>query len=244
MPAPGTPLTAPPGYVGYTPTPLGNFPLKRVGALSKAAMILVAVAGLCSLLTYLIGLPLVDDAEAFLRGETSSDDFARTMAPYGVVVLVQGVATIAAVVLVMIWMYRLAANLRAMHRGTRWGPGWAIGGWFLPPLLYIIPFLMFREMWKASDPDIPIGGDWTSRPVSWVVTAWFVVYGPISVVVQAVSASSGFSLGGSERDLAQQVVDAQDTAALAGVAGVVAAVLFVVMAAQLTSRHKRLIGEE
>jgi hypothetical protein len=243
MPTPGTPLTAPPGYVGYTATPLTSSPLKRVGALAKAAMILVGIAGACSLLTYLIGLPLVDDAEAFLRGDTSSNDFARTMAPYGVVALVQGVATLAAVVLVMIWMYRLAANLRAMHRGTRWGPGWAIGGWFLPPLLYIIPFLMFRELWKASDPDVPIGGDWRSGSVTWVLTAWFVVYGPVSIVVQAISASSGFSLGGSERDLAEQVVDAQDTAAFAGVAGVAAAALFVVMATQLTNRHKRLIGE-
>jgi hypothetical protein len=243
MPAPGTPLTAPPGYVGYTANPLGNYPLKRVGALAKAAMILVGIAGACSLLTYVIGIPLVDDAEAFLRGETSSDDFAQTMAPYGIVALVQGIATLAAVVLVMVWMYRVASNLRAMHRGTRWGPGWAIGGWFLPPLLYVIPFLMFRELWRASDPDVPIGGDWKSRPVSWVVTAWFVVYGPVSIVVQVVSASSGFNFGGSERDLAQQVVDAQDTAALAGVAGVAAAVLFAVMATGLTGRHQQLIGE-
>ena len=243
MPPPGSPLAAPPGYVGYTATPLGNYPLKRVGALAKAAMILVGIAGACSLLTYLIGIPLVDDAEAFLRGDTSSNDFARTMAPYGVVALVQGVATLAAVVLVMMWMHRLAANLRAMHRGTRWGPGWAIGGWFLPPLLYIIPFLMFRELWRASDPDVAIGGEWRSRPVSWVVTAWFVVYGPVSIVVQAVSAGSGLSFGGSERDLAEQVVDAQDTAAFAGVAGVVAAALFIAMAARLTSRHKQLIGE-
>jgi hypothetical protein len=102
---------------------------------------------------------------------------------------------------------------------------------------------MFRELWKASDPDVPIGGEWRSRTVSWIVTAWFVVYGPMSIVVQVISARSGFSFGGSERDLAQQVVDAQDTAALAGVTGVAAAALFVVLAARLTSRHKQLIGE-
>ena len=222
---------------------MSSMQLKRVGAVARAAMILVGVAGGFALLTALLNYPLVDDAEAFLDGETSSDDFARSMAPYGVVTLVQAVATLASVVLVMIWMYRLAANLKALHRNGRWSPGWAIGGWFLPPLLYVIPFLMFRELWKASDPEVPVGGEWKSRPVSWVVTAWFVVYGPISIVVQIVSASAGFTMGGTERDLAQQVIDAQDTAALAGVVGAVAAVLFIIMARQLTERHRRLIGE-
>ena len=56
----------------------------------------------------------------------------------------------------MIWMYRMAANHRALQRNGTWAPGWAIGGWFLPPGgLYIIPFLMFRELWKASDPNGP-----------------------------------------------------------------------------------------
>lgn len=217
--------------------------LKRVGAISKAAMILVGVSGGFALLTWLVGLPVVDDAEAYLDGETSSDDFARAMAPYGVVTLVQAIATLAAIVLVMIWMFRLASNTKALHRNGRWGPGWAIGGWFLPPLLYIIPFLMFRELWKASDPDVPIGGEWKSRPVSWVVTAWFVVYGPASLVVQIVSANAGFSMGATEQDLARQVIDAQDTAALTGVVGAIAAALFIVMAHQLTDRHRRLIGE-
>ena len=222
---------------------MSSMQLKRVGPVSKAAMILVGLSGGFALLTWLVGLPVVDDAEAFLDGETTSDDFARAMAPYGVVTLVQAVATLAAVVLVMIWMFRLASNAKALHRNGRWGPGWAIGGWFLPPLLYIIPFLMFRELWKASDPDVPVGGEWKSRPVSWVVTAWFVVYGPVSIVVQVVSASAGFNMGATEDDLAQQVIDAQDTAALAGIVGAVAAVLFIVMARQLTGRHRRLIGE-
>jgi len=214
-----------------------------VGTLAKAAMILVGVSGGSALLTYLVGLPAVDDAERFLAGETSSDDFATAIAPYGIVTLVQGVATIAAVVLVMIWMHRVASNHKAMHRNGRWGPGWAIGGWFLLPFVYVIPYLMFRELWKASDPHVPVGGDWKPRPVGWVVTAWFVVYGPVSLAVQVLSVSTGLSFGGSERDLAQQMVDSQDTAVLAGAVGAIAAVLFILMARRLTSRHQRLIGE-
>ena len=217
--------------------------LKRVGGVARAAMILVGLAGGFALLTAVLHYALVADAEAFLDGDLSSDDFAVSMAPYGIVALVQALATIASAVLVMIWMFRLAANLRSMHRNGRWAPGWAIGGWFLPPFLYVIPFLMFRELWKASDPEVPIGGEWRSRPVSWVVTAWFVVYGPVSIIVQIIAADAGLGLGGTERDIAEQIVDGQDTTALAGVIATGAAVLFIIMARQLTERHRRLIGE-
>ena len=238
------PLAAPPGYAGYRGTPVTTFGLKRIGAVAKAAMILVGVAGASSLLTYLVGIPLVDDARAFLDGEASSDDFTRALIPYGAVGLVQAVAMLASAVLVMIWMYRIAANLKALQRAGRWGPGWAIGGWFLPPFLYVIPFLMFRELWKASDPDVPIGGGWRTRSVSWTVTAWFVVYGPVSLVVTLMSAGSSLNIGGTERQLAEQLVDAQGTAAVSGIVSVVAAVLFVAMARQLTRRHQQLIGED
>ena len=61
----------------------------------------------------------------------------------------QGALQIAAAVVVIIWMYRLAWNHRALHRGGTWGPAWAIGGWFLPPIVYVIPTLMLHELWKA-----------------------------------------------------------------------------------------------
>ena len=58
----------------------------------------------------------------------------------------------------MIWMFKMAKNVRALGRqGLRYAPGWAIGGWFVPPcVLYVVPWLMFRELWKASDPEPPI----------------------------------------------------------------------------------------
>ena len=54
-------------------------------------------------------------------------------------------------VLVMIWMYRISANLRAFGMTTTWHPLFAIFGWFLPPVvLYVIPFLMLREQWTSQ----------------------------------------------------------------------------------------------
>ncbi len=221
---------------------MGSVPLKRVGSISRAAMILVAVSAVMAVASWLVGLAIVSDAEEFLDGEMSTDDFAISIAPWGLVALVQGVATLAAVVLVIIWMQRIAKNHQLLHRTGTWGPGWAIGGWFLPPLLYVIPFLMFRELWKASDPDVPLGGDWKSGSVSWVVPAWFVLYGPVSIIAQFAGGAS-LNFGGSERDIAEQIVDGQTTAALSGLVALASGALFILMARGLTARHQRLTGE-
>ena len=43
--------------------------------------------------------------------------------------------------------------------------------------MYVIPTLMLREMWKASDPDVPVGGDWKSRDrASPLPLLWLIVY--------------------------------------------------------------------
>jgi hypothetical protein len=207
-------------------------------------MILVGVAAAASVGVWLAGLAIVGDAEDFLDERLSLSDFQTSVALYGLMGVVQVAATIAAFVVTVIWMYRLAANLRALQRGNRWAPGWAIGGWFLPPFLYIIPFLMFRELWKASDPDVPVGGEWRSRSVSPLVTAWFVVYSPLAIVVQgATSTTTSLELSNSEEALAEQIVDGQTGAALLALVMVVGAALFIAMAHQLTQRHRRLIGE-
>ena len=217
--------------------------LDRVGGVAKAAVILVAVAGLFSFINWIAAVATAGDAEDFLAGERSSDDFATSLLLYGGAGLVQGAATLASAILVIVWMHRVASNHKKLQRTGTWGPGWAIGGWFLPPFLYVIPFLMFRELWKASDPAVPIGGDWRSGKVAPIVTAWFVVFGPLSLVLQIATASSNFNLGTSDRDVAEQIVDSQTALLVSGLISVAGAVLFVVMARQLTERHTRLTGE-
>lgn len=242
-PPPGSQLAAPPGYVGYTPSPMSSITLKRVGAVGRAAQIVVAVAALGAVAAFVAGLAINDEAERYLDGDLSRSDFQTSILPYSLVGLVQAAATLASVVLVIIWMYRLASNHRTLHRNGRWGPGWAIGGWFLPPFLYVIPFLMFRELWKASDPAVPVGGEWRANRVSPVVTAWFVVYGPVSLIVQVLTASTTFNFSNSERALAEQIVDNSAMTGVAAAVGLVAGALFIAMTRALTDRHRRLIGE-
>lgn len=222
---------------------MGSVPLQRVGKLATAVVALTATSAVVSLITVWASQAAQGDAEALLDGTIDTDEFVERAAPYLLMSTVQAVATLATAVVTMIWMYRIAKNHRTLHRGTTWGPGWAIGGWFLPPLLFVIPFLMFRELWKASDPAVPIGGDWKSGRVSPVVPVWFLLYSVIPIVLLVVQSSSGFNLGASERDLAQQIIDDQQATAVGAVVALAGAAAFIVLVRGVTARHRELTGE-
>jgi hypothetical protein len=235
---------APAGYAGYTPSPMGSLSLKRVGGVGRAAVILIAMSAIFSALEVIFSQTIADDAETFLAGGMSSEDFIKSMAPYLLMAFVQGAAVIASVVLFMIWMYRLASNHRSLHRGATWGPGWAVGGWFLPPLLYIIPMLMLRELWRASDPDVPIGGDWKSRPATPLVAIWFVIYSLVPLGLMFAQNDTVLSgLGGSEEELAKQISGDQGIVIASMIATVVAAGVTIALMRALTNRHQHLTGE-
>lgn len=223
---------------------MASVPLKRVGGVARASSILVAITGALSILTVAATQLVVDDADAFLDGRTGSDEFLEAATPYALLSFLQAALLLASAIVVIIWMYRVASNHRTLHRGTTWGPGWSIGGWFAPPFLYIIPFLVLRESWKASDPDVPVGGEWRKGPVSPVVTAWFVLFGPIQAALQFSQLGDTFSgFGASEEALAEQITGDLTIPVLGAVSDVIAAILFVVLVRRLTARHCRLTGE-
>jgi len=211
--------------------------------LATAATALVSVAAAVSIVAIWAARAAEDDARALIDETITAEEFVEQAAPYLLMSVVQAVATGAAAVVTMIWMFRIAKNHRTLHRGGTWGPGWAIGGWFLPPLLFVIPFLMFRELWKASDPGTAIGGEWRSNPVSWLVPAWFILYSLLPLGLLVGQFSDGLSLGASERDMAQQVIDNQGMTILSAVVAVAGAIVFIMLLRGLTARHRALTGE-
>lgn len=227
--------------------------MKRVGGLSTALAILVGVVGVAALFSAILSGGLRDTARDFRAGLISEDEFLESYVAVGLLGFVQLAATIAAFTLTVIVMYRLASNHRALGRAGRWAPGWAIGGWFLPPLvLYVIPYLMFRELWKASDPDLPDSHDaWRAAPVSPVVSIWWVLYGllPLGIIIAqfnqgsgAVGSGSG-GLASTSEALAQTLEEQYALTLVAGVGTLAAAIAFIVMLRGLSARHRRLIGE-
>lgn len=244
-PPPPPDLAPPPGYAGYSQNLSASIDLKRVGSLRTVLVIVLAVYVVGAIIG-VIGAPgVVDSAEDFLAGNISDDDFNEDLMVYGLLGGLSGAAGLAIIVLSIIWMYRIVKNHRSIGRRTRWGPGMAIGGWFLPPFLYIIPTLILNEAWKASDPEVPPGDDrWRSNQGNPLIWVWFAVYGVGTLVISAINTSLQFrQFGGDADDVADAYADSLPVLIAMAVVNIVSAVLWALVVRRLTERHTQLTGE-
>jgi len=245
-PPPPPDLAPPPGYAAYTPTLASAVPLKRIRGISTAIVILLAVYAVGAVIA-IIGTPgLVDSAEDFLAERISQDDFESDVATYGLMTSLSGAAQVAIIVLSIIWTYRLVKNHRTIGRQTTWGPGMAIGGWFLPPFLYVIPTLVLREAWKAADPAVPPADErWKQNGENPLLWLWFLVYGVGTLVVGIISGTVQFrQFGGDVDDLAESYADSGGWLVTGNVVGIVSAVLWALVVRQWSARHMALTGEQ
>jgi len=191
-PPPPPDLAPPPGYVGYTS---GRDSARTIVTLRNVILLSLVVLAIITAIQLARTPDLIDTSRDLIAGRITVDQYEDDVAP-GALSIAGQIPSIACIVLSVIWLYRqIRAHVAAGRRGT-WGPGWAIGGWFLPPLvLYIIPLLVLRETWKAADADVPIGDDaWkTSRvhPILWV---WWVLYGLAPAVLAVLSFAGGLSV--------------------------------------------------
>ena len=242
-PPPPAYLTAPPNFGAYNASGTGaSSPLQNVGGLAKWITRLMAVIVVLSAFTVSISFNLRGQARDFLDGKLSDTDFTNSFGLTGLLAILTGAATLAVFVLTIIWMFRLARNNQTLGRVGTWVPGWAIGGWFLPPcVLYVIPFLMMRDLWKGSDPQS--GPDWKKNPVDPVVTTWWILYGLIPTFFIGVTFSGASSLTTqSTEDAARKLVDSFTISTLASVCQLAAAIAFIQLVRRLTARHKQFTG--
>jgi hypothetical protein len=193
-PPPGAYAPPPPGYApppgygppaafgapsGVTPYP-GRSPFRSLRGLTTALTVLFWVLAGCGALC-LIALfnqrAVVDD----ITGGNVSDALARVRhADNGIhaTIGIFAVVSIAITVLFIIWFWRAAKNNELFgRRDPRFGPGWAIGGWFIPLASWVIPALLAQDLWRGSDQASPPGDpSWRRRPASAVVGWWWAAY--------------------------------------------------------------------
>lgn len=206
VPAP-PPQSAPPGYYA------GTSPTAPAGAPPTAAPRWRSLRGLTAALTWLFALHIVltvlliigvfhhltvlnDKDVGGLVLDTKAVNDANSF-PGAMFVLSVPVA-VGILVLLIIWLYRAAKNNEALGRqNPRLGPGWAIGGWFIPIAWFVIPFIVLDDVWRGSDPSVPRGDpNWRRSSTLAAIWAWLVT--AVIWIVPTFIASSGGDVRANE----------------------------------------------
>lgn len=232
--------------MGYENRPWGSVALQRVSGLAKAITIAVAIAGLAQLVSLAFTPSQIDNARDFVERRIDEEAFTDAQLGGGLVQSVIGLATLTTAILSIVWLYRIAQNHRRLGRRTTFSPGFAIGGWFLPPLLYVLPSLILRENWKAAEPTSPPNDEgWRRSPEPWLVWVWFVLYSlaPLIVIISGAGPDFANGFGQDQIDLAQNLVDNETSTYITGALTVASAVAWIFVVRGLTGRHVRLTGE-
>lgn len=251
LPPPPPPnMAPPPGYVayggGYT-EPQGSF--RRIGALGKWLVALLCVSLAAQAILVVVQLTLKDAASDFLSSGNVDVFDDKLVAYVGFSALV-GIASIAQLVILIIWTWRMAKNAQLLGRQPqKFSPGATIAINILGGCtLGILPFFMWREVWRASDPDVAPGD---ARWKSGLVTALIPVHlgltlaGVVSTISISASAGAtvGWNQGGSRTEIAERLNDKVFALVVSGLATAAAAVVFLVIVRQLTARHMRATRE-
>jgi hypothetical protein len=240
----------PPGYVAYGDAPAVHRGLQRIGGLAKALSVLLLIYIPLSALNIVATVQVANRAKRFADNRIGKDEFAR-ISRFNIG-SIAGYFVVPIAVLTIVWMFRMAQNVRSLGRpGLRFSPGWAIGGWFTPPcVVYAVPWLMFRELWKASEPDVAPGDpSWRDRPVSPLVNLWWVCYGlvPLLGIFSAAGIVSQLRTTddseGRLRDLADQLHRYLPLNVALATVGLLSGVVYLLLVRQLSDRHMRATHE-
>lgn len=223
-------------------------PIATTARLLTGALVLMVPIQVLSLID---SWELVGSARDYLAGVISQDQFEAANsggALGGLHASITMIVTLSVAVLTFVWMQTMARNVRVLGRtGLTWGPGWAIGGWFVPPgLLYVVPWLMFRELWRASAPGAAASGTgWRAERVPHLIDVWWVLYGLVPILGLVTSFGAIADLAGSDnyRTIAENLDRfATLNLAVAGV-GIVTTGVYFVMVRSLSARHMQCTGE-
>ncbi|MBK7329857.1 MAG: DUF4328 domain-containing protein [Dehalococcoidia bacterium] len=83
------------------------------------------------------------------------------------------------------WTRRATCNVRALGAAApEFGPGWAIGWWFVPFANWVQPVRVLNQAWRASDPGLPAAetDGWRRTRLTPLLPIWWVAYQVVSAV--------------------------------------------------------------
>jgi hypothetical protein len=153
------------GY-GYAPGTTGERP-KPLNGLATALTILLSISAVAALLLAVALLnrsSLLEDpfGASFDELQDADDAAAGGAGLFLLALVVTGIVWI-------VWQHRHAKNARALGQTDGLGPGWAIGGWFIPIASWFLPQLQLKQAAEASDPT-------GARKAPPVLIVWWVLW--------------------------------------------------------------------
>ncbi len=158
----------------------------RPGALVTALTVLLPIAGIVSAYAGIAFLRrarlLGNELPSFSEISEADDNVANAILAVGLLQIATGVVWI-------IWQYRHAKRAARLGHHHQLGPGWAIGGWFVPLGNLFLPYRQLLDSGKASAGGAPR-----------VVYAWWaaMVLGSLLIV-------NGFRIHSSDVQTADQM---------------------------------------
>lgn len=177
------------------------------------------------------------DGSISLASEDDADD-ADVLVGLAAGLFVLG--TLATGVVFIIWQHRHTKNAEALRgHAEGLGPGWAIGGWFIPLANFVLPGMQMFGASRVSDPRLPPYPGHKRGDGSGIVVWWAVIFGLAGVldrVGDAMYPVEADAVGDLDGFLADAVTADQTMAAGTGLF-MVAAIVAAVMVRQLTTRQ-------
>lgn len=80
------------------------------------------------------------------------------------------------VVAYLMWLNLSVKNLDPLGvTRYKYTPGWAVGWWFVPFASLVMPFLVVRDLWKASMPGFT-GEDWKETSATPMLGLWWAAW--------------------------------------------------------------------
>ncbi|MFB8050112.1 DUF4328 domain-containing protein [Streptomyces rubiginosohelvolus] len=166
----GTRPPLPDGLMAPVPGPggwgVGTWPRSPVG-LARAVTALLGVVIAADLFAIVTGLrvrALWDRLATDEAVDVFGPDGASAERLYLLSGNVQNLANLVTAVVFIVWFHRTRRNAEVFDPSVqRMGPGWAVGGWFVPVANFWFPYRVASGVWEASAQTRPDGG-WRTLP--------------------------------------------------------------------------------
>lgn len=142
---------------------------------TMVAMILLGLSALGDLIAIVPGLIQYQLLERMAAGnQPPQDELDFNDSLYGLVGVGQLLVSIGTATAFLLWIYRAYKNLTLLGvRGLTYSAGWAVGYFFIPFINLFRPCQVVQEMWKASNPEVPVRLSWGRASASALVGFWW-----------------------------------------------------------------------